>query len=552
MTLLSWNCRGLGSPQAVRDLCQLAKENRARILFLMETKCSKVRIEMVRVKLGFTGAFTVDPVGRSGGLALLWKEEQEVEIQNFSRRHINAIIMEEGVQPWKLTGFYGHPEWAKRHEAWDLLSHLKSYLPDPWLVIGDFNEILEQSEKEGGIQRREAQMDLFRNTLENCQLSDLGFIGPKFTWVNSRFDGTFIRERLDRAVANRQWCSLHGRSVVNVLAACSSDHNPLAMTIFSREENEVRQQRGFKVEASWMLDDEYNGIVQQAWDEGELGDTAITTARLKLANCQADLKRWSRKKFGNADRELKKKRKQLLELQSSFRVGVAADVKRLQDEINFILEQEDIRWKQRAKQNWYQYGDQNTPFFHAWASHRKRVNRIWKIKDEEGREWKKPKEIGAAFCTFYQNLFAAGDTRDVEESLCSVEPRVTADMNAALLREYKMEEVELALSQMHPLKSPGPDGFSACFYQKSWATVKSEVNSAVLDFLNNGFFDSALNETHIALVPKKKNPSCLTDYRPISLCNVLYKLIAKVVANRLKKVLGTIISPVKALSFQGG
>jgi hypothetical protein len=181
----------------------------------------------------------------------------------------------------------------------------------------------------GGIQRREAQMDLFRNTLENCQLSDLGFIGPKFTWVNSRFDGTYIRERLDRAVANRQLCNLHGRSVVNVLAAYSSDHNPLAMTIFSREENEVRQQRGFKVEASWMLDDEYNGIVQQAWDEGELGDTAITTARLKLANCQADLKRWSRKKFGNADRELKKKRKQLLELQSSFRVGVAADVKRL-------------------------------------------------------------------------------------------------------------------------------------------------------------------------------------------------------------------------------
>jgi exonuclease III len=178
MTLISWNCRGLGSPRAVRDLCQLAKENKARILFLMETKCSKARVEMVRIKLGFTGAFTVDPVGRSGGLTLLWKEEKEVEIQNFSRRHINAIITEEGVQSWKLTGFYGHPEWAKRHEAWDLLFHLKSYIPDPWLVIGDFNEILEQSEKEGGAQRREAQMDLFRNTLENCQLSDLGFIGP--------------------------------------------------------------------------------------------------------------------------------------------------------------------------------------------------------------------------------------------------------------------------------------------------------------------------------------------------------------------------------------
>jgi exonuclease III len=80
MTLLSWNCRGLGSPRAVRDLCQLAKENKAHILFLMETKCSKARVEVVRVKLGFAGAFTVDHVGRNGGLALLWKEEGELEI----------------------------------------------------------------------------------------------------------------------------------------------------------------------------------------------------------------------------------------------------------------------------------------------------------------------------------------------------------------------------------------------------------------------------------------------------------------------------------------
>jgi hypothetical protein len=83
----------------------------------METKCSRVRVEVVRVKLGFTRAFMVDLVGRNGGLALLWKDDSEVEIQNFSRRHINAIVTQEGLEQWKLIGFYGHPEWAKRHEA---------------------------------------------------------------------------------------------------------------------------------------------------------------------------------------------------------------------------------------------------------------------------------------------------------------------------------------------------------------------------------------------------------------------------------------------------
>jgi hypothetical protein len=115
-------------------------------------------------------------------------------------------------------------------------------------------------------------------------------------------------------------------------------------------------------------------------------------------------------------------------------------------------------------------------------------------------------------------------------------------MNATLLKEFTSSEVEAALNQMHPLKSPGPDGFSACFYQCAWNTVKAEVCQTVLGFLNHDLFDVGINATHIALIPKIKNPSRVTDYRPISLCNVLYKLISKVLANRLKKVLPHIIS----------
>jgi hypothetical protein len=92
MILLSWNCQGLGNPRVIRDLCHLVKDKRLTFLFLMETKSSKVTMEFVCVKLGFEGLFVVDPVGHSGGLALLWKEKNEVEIQNYTRKHINAII----------------------------------------------------------------------------------------------------------------------------------------------------------------------------------------------------------------------------------------------------------------------------------------------------------------------------------------------------------------------------------------------------------------------------------------------------------------------------
>jgi hypothetical protein len=144
MSLLSWNCRGLGNPRTVHALCHLVKEKRTRFLFLMETKICKQRMQVIRNKLGFEGLLAVDPVGLSGGIALLWKEDCEVSIQNYSRRHINAAITLGGSgPPWKLTGFYGHPDRAFRDDSWHLLVHLKSLDPSPWLCVGDFNEITD-------------------------------------------------------------------------------------------------------------------------------------------------------------------------------------------------------------------------------------------------------------------------------------------------------------------------------------------------------------------------------------------------------------------------
>lgn len=205
----------------------------------METKCTQKCIEGLHVKLGFVGAFDVDPMCRSGGLALLWREDGKVEIQNFSRRHINATITMEGGKPWKLTGFYGHPDWTKRHDALALLSHLKHYQPIPWLCLGDFNEILDQSEKVGVSLRHDVQMAQFRTTLEECNLSDLGFMGSKFTWMNCRTDMTFTKERLDRAVASKNWCEIYTQAEVHVMVTCSSDHKPLILKINDKQEERL-------------------------------------------------------------------------------------------------------------------------------------------------------------------------------------------------------------------------------------------------------------------------------------------------------------------------
>lgn len=122
----------------------------------------------------------------------------------------------------------------------------------------------------------------------------------------------------------------------------------------------------------------------------------------------------------------------------------------------------------------------------------------------------------------------------MEECLNVVKSRVTDDMQEFLFTQYTAEEVQVALFQMEPTKASGPDGMNALFYQKYWHIMGDSVVLAVLDFLNNGNMLPNINHTNIVLIPKVQNPESMSEFRPISLCNVIYKIISKVLANRLK------------------
>jgi len=114
-------------------------------------------------------------------------------------------------------------------------------------------------------------------------------------------------------------------------------------------------------------------------------------------------------------------------------------------------------------------------------------------------------------------------------------------MNEELLTNFKAEEVWRALKQMHPKKAPSPNGLSPIFYQNYWDLVGSDVIKCVLNALNSGVMPSDLNETFICLIPKVKSPQKITEFKSISLCNVIYKIISKVLANRLKRILTIVI-----------
>ena len=132
-----------------------------------------------------------------------------------------------------------------------------------------------------------------------------------------------------------------------------------------------------------------------------------------------------------------------------------------------------------------------------------------------------------------------------------MQQKVTIDMQNILSSDYSAKEVQVALFQMGPTKALGPNGRNAFFYQKYWHIVGSDVTVAVLDFLNSSTMLPKINYTHIVLIPKVNSPEKMSDFRPISLCNVIYKLISKVLANRLKQIFPQLIAPYQSAFVLG-
>lgn len=143
---------------------------------------------------------------------------------------------------------------------------------------------------------------------------------------------------------------------------------------------------------------------------------------------------------------------------------------------------------------------------------------------------------------YFSKIFSSTHSPVDGEILDAIDRQVTEDMNASLRREFDVEDIKMVVLQMQHLTSPGRDGLPSLFFQKFWNIVGEYVSATILSFLNLGNLLKKLNFTYITLIPKVKTPEDMSQLRPISLCNVLYKIASKVIANRLKPILQHIIS----------
>ncbi|XP_043815337.1 uncharacterized protein LOC122724442 [Manihot esculenta] len=539
MRIICWNCRGVGNPQAVNAMVDIVQYYKPSILFLMETKANGVRMEQIKSLLRFSHCFSVDCVGIGGGLCLMWKDDVKLAITGYCSNFIDSTSGD-GSDCWRFTGFYGCPESGRRRTSWNLLRDLADRSQLPWLCSGDYNDIADPLEKVGGPLHCISLINGFRNALVDANLNDIQAVGSFLSYTYREGTDQCSKERLDRACSNTTWDARFPDAISSNLVAPVSDHTPLLIETVGTQVRE--DNRRFRFDNSWLEDDELGEVVLTSWQQG-LGLDFIQRKDQLVKRVQY----WGKNR--NRMRWLQKERikKRLGECSESLDTR---EVRQLKDVWNQILAEEDIRLRQQAKKFWFRHGDRNSKYFHNSIKARRRCNRIQQIVTSDGSLSSDVGTIQDAFLQYFSGLFSNSPT-DFAELLPLVQPRIGAEDNVELLADFTNEEFRSALFQMDPNKAPGLDGLNPAFFQKYWPIIGVDVCNICRLWLARGTIPSEISSALIVLIPKCVNPVDVKDFRPIALYNVIYKILSKALANRLKRVLHKIISPNQSAFIPG-
>ena len=190
-------------------------------------------------------------------------------------------------------------------------------------------------------------------------------------------------------------------------------------------------------------------------------------------------------------------------------------------------------------------GDRNTSFYHVSALARRKRNHIAAVKDDRELWITKEREVMEHFRQGFLTLYTTG------QEAVSWKPSCLGQWHVQLSEEEKLsldamvsiEEIKEALWSMKPYKAPGPDGLHARFFQRFWLLVGDSVRKEVEKVFIDRKIPEYLNSTHTVLIPKIQGPETIGNYRPISLCNSVYKIITKIIVARIRPHLDSLVSP---------
>ncbi|KAL5555562.1 hypothetical protein UlMin_037798 [Ulmus minor] len=506
---------------------------------LQETKVDTVALNRILRPLGFLSVIHVPPVGSAGGLCIAWKGEMDLEPIFMTKNVISCIVYNGSLRlPWLVSVVYGPHSRAAKIEFWGSFERVASRFSGPWLIMGDFNAVLRSSERVGG-RTVDPMAERVMNALDDIGMIELNAAGGDFSWYNGRTRWA-IFSKIDRGMANSDWWDLFPNASLSFLPETASDHKPLLLHTSPRE---VFIRRQFKFEAMWTRDPRSIVVVRHSWLATPHGRPHSQFLD-RMRNTKRALSFWNKDQFGKLQAEISKTRAAIIECQRGDPSSRDRDrdnyLRSLLDE---LLKRDELFWFQKSRVQWDLNGDRCTKFFFISTLVRRKHNRIEKILLDDGVWAESRDEIGFAFMNRFYDIYGA-DSLPVGVDLSQlVSPTISHADNLNLVAIPGSEEIREVVFCMGSFKAPGPDGMPALFYKTYWDTVGPDVVRLVQDFFISNRLHPAINSTNLVLIPKVPNPTKLNHYRLISVCNIVYKVIAKILANRIKLLLPPLICP---------
>ncbi|KAI0513437.1 hypothetical protein KFK09_009458 [Dendrobium nobile] len=395
----------------------------------------------------------------------------------------------------------------ERISLWEDIRRINPFNNLPWIVAGDFNCCRFVSEKAGGNPLTVDKMGHFNSLIFDTALTDLTSTGIFFTWNNQRSDNP-ISIKLDRALVNEKWITTFPSSYYKVLSASISDHSPLI--IYSGEH--IKKIHRFLFKNHWTRYQNFWEVLLEVFATRYEGNP-ISQFYTKLRNLKKHIKGANWNSSNSISSSIDSLTQQQLDCQTLLDTDPLNP--ELRNNLKIINSKLMIHRRKAANTS----SSENALFGHSG-------DRNSKIQDI----------IDHFKVLVNHNNYASADVSNFP-----IGSSFPIHLTEALIKPVTFEEEKNVVFAGHSDSAPGPDGFNFDFYKKCWHIIGNNVFRAVQSFFMKNYLPVGAKATTLVLIPKNKHACSIDDFRPIALCNIFYKIIANILADRLKLVMPFII-----------
>ncbi|XP_074306305.1 uncharacterized protein LOC141641547 [Silene latifolia] len=472
--------KGLNSDTKQRDVKWYLHQSEVVLFGLLETRVKPGSLNNVANNMCNGWDFVTNHNYHAGGrIWVLWKNQYvKVDIIEMDSQYIHLKVKDKvGNHIFYATFVYGFNKIEERVPLWNAL---KSWsINDPWVVLGDFNNVKYSSERVGK-PVKDAEMLPFQEVLDECELHDMKTTGAFFTWTNKHPSETRVFSRIDRVVVNTAWLDVWPDYFAHFAPEGSFDHCPCAI---SCEADNIPRRKPFKFFNMWSRVPDFHDIVKKNWSVYIHGSLMFRVVQ-KMKLLKPEFKILNRNLFSDVERNAEIAYTILLECQRNLQANprdlTLMDIEYQAKESYLLLAQaRDDYLRQKSKCQWAKDGDTNSAMFH--------------------------KLLGSNAVTtgFYPHIAEKGP---------------------------KVENAD---------------------WDTLWRIIQSDICKAIRDFFLSGQMLKQLNNTNLVLIPKTENPISVKEFRPIACCNTLYKVISKLLCNRLAAILPNLINSSQSAFIKG-